>query len=123
MRYIKTKLHIENIVKKMIFIAPAFLFTSFLLLNGCSNKKIKKLVQLITLDPGHFHAALVQKSIYANVESNVYVHAPGGNDLKWHLDRITGYNTRQENPIDWNQQVYTGDDFFEKMIAGKRAML
>ncbi|MEJ2649554.1 MAG: hypothetical protein P8016_14240, partial [Sedimentisphaerales bacterium] len=30
-------------------------------------------VHLITLDPGHFHAALVQKSMYDNVDPQVHV--------------------------------------------------
>ncbi|MES1220523.1 MAG: oxidoreductase, partial [Bacteroidota bacterium] len=57
-----------------------------------------KMVQLITLDPGHFHAALVQKTMYEDVDSTVHVYAPAGNDLQLHLDRINGYNTRTENP-------------------------
>jgi len=79
-----------------------------------------KSVQLITLDPGHFHAALVQKTMYDDVDSNVHVYAPDGNDLQLHLDRINGYNTRIENPTHWNEDVYKGDDFFEKMIAEKK---
>jgi hypothetical protein len=47
-----------------------------------------KPVQLVTVDPGHFHAALVQKTVYPEVDSTVYVYAPEGNDLKLHLDRI-----------------------------------
>ena len=31
-------------------------------------------VKLITLDPGHFHAALVQKSMYPQVDPTVYVY-------------------------------------------------
>jgi predicted dehydrogenase len=80
----------------------------------------KKTVQLVTLDPGHFHAALVQKSMYPEVDSTVYVYAPEGNDLQFHLDRINGYNTRQEYPTRWNEVVYKGTDFFEKMIAEKK---
>jgi predicted dehydrogenase len=77
-------------------------------------------IRLVTLDPGHFHAALVQKSMYADVDSTVYVYGPAGNDLQWHLDRIKGYNTRKENPTRWNEQTYTGNDFFEKMLADKK---
>jgi len=76
--------------------------------------------RLVTLDPGHFHAALVQKSMYPDVDSTVYVYAPDGPDLQMHLDRINGYNTRAENPTHWNEQVYKGNDFFEKMIAEKK---
>ena len=77
-------------------------------------------VRLVTLDPGHFHAALVQKSMYADIDSTVHVYAPQGNDLQWHLDRIKGYNTRKENPTHWSQQIYNGNDFFERMITEKK---
>ena len=53
-------------------------------------------VQLMTLDPGHFHAALVQKSMYPEVSPNVHVFAPTGADLDLHLGRIQGFNTRTE---------------------------
>ncbi len=76
-------------------------------------------VKLMTLDPGHFHAALVQKNMYAQVDPDVYVFAPEGEDVQMHLDRIENYNTRQENPTSWNEIVYTGPDFYEKMIAEK----
>ena len=79
-----------------------------------------KPVKLVTLDPGHFHAALVQKTMYDDVDSVVYVYAPEGNDLKLHLDRINGYNSRAESPTHWKEEVYTGPDFFEKMIAEKK---
>lgn len=79
-----------------------------------------KPVQLVTLDPGHFHAALVQKTMYDDVDSVVYVYAPEGNDLKLHLDRINTYNSRAESPTTWNEVVYTGNDFFEKLIAEKK---
>jgi len=78
------------------------------------------MVKLITLDPGHFHAALVQKSMYANVDSTVHVYAPAGPDLQLHADRIKAYNNRAENPTSWNEQVYTGEDFFERMLQEKK---
>ncbi len=77
-------------------------------------------VTLVTLDPGHFHAALVQKNMYPEVDSNVYVYAPDGPDLQMHLQRIEGFNTRADNPTHWKEHTYTGSDFFEKMIAEKK---
>lgn len=77
-------------------------------------------VKLITLDPGHFHAALVQKFSYPQVSKDVYVYAPAGFDVQEHLKRIEGFNTRTENPTDWNEVVYTGPDFLEKMISEKK---
>lgn len=77
-------------------------------------------VKLLTLDPGHFHAALVQKSMYDQIDPVVHVYAPGGFDLDEHLKRIQGYNTRAENPTKWVEQLTTGTGFFEKMIAEKK---
>ena len=75
--------------------------------------------QIMTLDPGHFHAALVQKMQLEDVDSKVFVFAPEGSDVQDHLNRIKGFNTRAENPTNWIEEVYTGDDFFERMIADK----
>jgi predicted dehydrogenase len=74
---------------------------------------------LMTLDPGHFHAALVQKEVYDNVDSVVFIYAPEGKDLELHIDRIRGFNTRKENPTNWVEEVYMGPDFFEKMLKEK----
>ncbi len=76
-------------------------------------------VKLMTLDPGHFHAALVQKNMYEQVDPTVYVYAPEGPDLQNHLKLIEGFNTRAENPAGWIEKVYTGDDFFQKMLVQK----
>jgi type 1 glutamine amidotransferase/predicted dehydrogenase len=83
------------------------------------NKFDKPPVRIITLDPGHFHAALVQKTPLVGVDNNVSVYAPKGADLQQHLARITAYNNRKENPTQWKMQVYEGADYFEKMIAEK----
>lgn len=77
-------------------------------------------VRLITLDPGHFHAALVQKSMYPGVDATVQVYAPGGPDLQMHLSKINNYNTAKISPTHWNEQVYTGEDFFKRMIAERK---
>ena len=74
-------------------------------------------VRLITLDPGHFHAGLVQKFMYEQVDPVVHVYAPEGPDVTDHLSRINGFNTREENPTQWEEKVYAGDDFLDKMLA------
>ena len=83
------------------------------------NQSTKATYQLMTLDPGHFHAALVQKMQLDDVDPTVYVYAPEGSDVQDHLNRIKGFNTRPENPTNWIEEVYTGPDFFEKMIQDK----
>lgn len=76
-------------------------------------------VKLMILDPGHFHAALVQKTMYEQVDPTVYVYAPEGPDVQGHLKQIESFNTRAENPTAWVNQVYTGDDFLKKMLTDK----
>ena len=75
--------------------------------------------RLVTLDPGHFHAALVQKFMYPDVDQLVHVYAPGNDDLAEHLKRIERFNSRADQPTHWSEKVYTGPDFMEKMLAEK----
>ena len=76
-------------------------------------------VKLMTLDPGHFHASLLQKSMYEQVDSTVYVFAPEGPDVQDYLNTVNGFNNRAENPTHWVEKVYTGSDYFERMLAEK----
>jgi predicted dehydrogenase len=77
-------------------------------------------VRLITLDPGHFHAALVQKSAYPEIDAVVHVYAPGGPELDAHLSLIKQYNERADKPTHWQEEVYTGADYLDKMLADKK---
>lgn len=77
-------------------------------------------IKLITLDPGHFHAALVQKSMYPDADSTVYVYAEESKDLDLHLEKIEGYNHDAENPTHWKEEVYRGKDFLKRMIDDKK---
>ena len=76
-------------------------------------------IKFMNLDPGHFHAALVQKSMYESVDPVVHVYAPEGPEVESYLSLIERYNTRDDNPTAWQEKVYRGDDFFSKMIAEK----
>jgi len=75
--------------------------------------------RLLTLDPGHFHASLVQKFMYPDVDSVVYVYSAGGDDLAQHLARIESFNKRGDQPTHWVEKTYTGKDFLERMIADR----
>jgi len=107
-----------------------FFFTGiFIFLSACSginNKQVpskvpevKDKIHLITLDPGHFHAALIQKTMYKGIDSTVYVYAPEGIDVEEHLKRIEAYNTRKDDPTCWTEKVYTGKNYLQKMLADK----
>jgi hypothetical protein len=83
-----------------------------------SCRKQQTEIRLITLDPDHFHAALVQKNNIPGVSPDVMVYAPERSEgLEQHLRQIDSYNNRKDNPSNWNESVYTGSDFVTKMIS------
>jgi len=110
-------------MKKILYlIIPAIIVSSCG--SGGSKKsedtmENKYQVNLMTVDPGHFHAALVQKTMYSQVSPEVHVYAPEGTDCVQHLGRIKSFNERAADPTSWNEIVYTGKDFFEKMLEDK----
>jgi len=57
--------------------------------------------------------------MFPQVSPDVHVYAPDGPDLQQHLDRIASYNKRPVDPTSWNEIVYRGNDFFEKMLSEK----
>jgi len=71
--------------------------------------------RLVVVDPGHFHAALVQQEIYPGLSPLVRVHAPLGPDLIDYLNRITRYNRRSRAATDWQLDVHAGPDFLDRM--------
>jgi predicted dehydrogenase len=113
-------------MKKLLLYLPVLILASCgsggsKLQTAKSDSPVEKsyMVKLITVDPGHFHAALVQKIMYDQVSPDVHVYAPEGPDYQQHLNRIKSYNGRTADPTSWNELVYTGADFFEKMINEK----
>ncbi|MEO8562289.1 MAG: putative oxidoreductase C-terminal domain-containing protein [bacterium] len=76
--------------------------------------------RLLTLDPGHFHASLVQKFMYPDVDSTVWVYSAGGDDLAQHLARIQTFNSRTDQPTHWVEKTYVGKDYLERMLADRK---
>jgi len=100
----------------------------FLILQGCQNsgsqkKEVMQKLHLTVLDPGHFHAALVQKTMYSEIEPEVNVYAPDGNDVEAYLKLINSYNTRTENPTSWKLNVYKGADYLSGFLSQKPGSL
>ena len=67
----------------------------------------------MTLDPGHFHAALIQKEMYPGVAPRVDVYAPLGWDL---VDPIPLYEYREPRSLHAHVR-------FENSIAEERGAL
>jgi len=74
-------------------------------------------VRLMTLNPGHYHAALLQKEMLPGVAQTAYVYAPLGPDLVAHLNRVAQFNLRRDHPTRWKLEVRTGPDYFDRMLA------
>ena len=76
--------------------------------------------RLVVLDPGHFHAALVQKEMCAGLSPDLRVYAPLGPDLIDYLTRIARFNGRSENPTRWRLDIRTGEDPLGDMVRERR---
>ena len=72
--------------------------------------------RFMTLDPGHFHAGLVQKEMYPDVSPTVDVYAPEGPDLDAHLKRIAAFNGRKDAPTSWVLEIHKGPDALDRML-------
>jgi predicted dehydrogenase len=75
--------------------------------------------RLITLDPGHFHAALIQKEAYPGVSDRVAVYAPLSSDLTEHMNRVARFNQRKDKPTSWELDVHASPDYLARMAADR----
>src|SRR3954452_1721310 len=105
---------------------PVFLFSAIISMSLCAfqttDPALKKdladtdPVRLITFDPGHFHAALVQKEMYPGVDPCAHVYAPLGPDLVAHLQRLAGFNARRDSPTAWELEVHAGPEPLGRLL-------
>lgn len=71
------------------------------------------------LNPGHFHAGLVHKYAYDQVDPILHIYAPDGQELVSYLALIDQFNSRLEQPTHWVPEVHRGDDYLERMLQEK----
>lgn len=76
--------------------------------------------RVMTLDPGHFHAALVQKEMNG-LDCRAHVYGPLGPDLVLHLQRIAGFNHRSDQPTCWEMEVHATAQWLERALLEKPA--
>jgi predicted dehydrogenase len=89
----------------------------------CTATTAAQDLTLLTLDPGHFHAALFQRNMLPGVAPEAYVYAPLGPDLTAHLNRLVQFNTRPNLPTCWRLNLHTGPDFMERMLTERRGQM
>jgi predicted dehydrogenase len=90
---------------------------AMVLIGGAQTNRMHS--QLIIVEPGHFHAALLQKEMYPWLERRVSVYAPLGPELLDYLGRIAAFNSRAENPTSWQLAVHTSDDPMAEMLRDR----
>ena len=71
-------------------------------------------IRFVTLNPGHFHAALVHREMYPDVSPRVHIYAPVGNELVAHVQTLVAFNSRPSDPTAWELDVHAAPDYFER---------
>ncbi len=81
-------------------------------------------MKLIVLDPGHFHAALLQKKMYPGIVPTVAVYAPAaGADLDDYARRVEAFNGRAEAPTQWRLARHVGPAFIDELARETDAVV
>lgn len=113
----------------IIFVTISLIFTLPSCMSGNSKTDETRIaftgeageVRLIVLAPAHFHASLLQKSTMSRVNDSVFVYAwERDAGLEQYLAAIESFNQRDDNPTRWEESIYIGEDFLERMVTDKR---
>ncbi len=81
-------------------------------------------MKLVVLDPGHFHAALLQKKMYPGIDATVDVYAPtAGPDLDDYERRVEAFDARADSPTHWAIRRHTGPAFLDALAREKHALV
>lgn len=84
------------------------------LLEGFEVSLAVKPIRLITLAPGHFHAALVQKQMTPGVHRRAFVYGPLDRDTVAHVERVAAFNARPDDPTDWELDLRASPDWLDR---------
>lgn len=76
-------------------------------------------MKLIVAEPGHFHAALIQKEMYPGLDPRASVYAALGADSLEYLARIARFNARAEQPTSWELDVHFGSQPMEELVRDR----
>ena len=99
--------------------APKPEFSSMSRLSRIEKPVDAEFARLITLDPAHFHAALVQMQMLPGISPHVSIFAPLGPDLLAHLKLLDQFNRRAVEPTSWELDVHCTPRSLEEMIAAR----
>jgi predicted dehydrogenase len=68
----------------------------------------------MTLAPGHFHAALVQKQSLPGIHHRAHVYGPFDSETLSHVQRIHSFNARTKSPTNWDIDLRAGADYLDR---------
>ena len=89
---------------------------ALLLAAAAAGQSERMRSRLIIVDPGHFHATLLQKDMYPWLDPRVSLYAPLGPELLDYLGRVAAFNNRKENPTSWELEIHTSADPMAAML-------
>lgn len=84
--------------------------------NGVETDNRHK-IGVVVLDPGHFHASLLQKDTLTDVNDTIRIYAPEGIGVNQYMESIDSYNHRTTSPTTWKKEIYVGDNYLQKMLT------
>lgn len=102
-----------------LFTLPARALAGASPANGEQPEEGPAIAKLITLDPAHFHAAVLQERMLPGVDRRVSVYAPLGPGLLTHLQIIEQFNTRADHPTRWELDIHCSPRPLEEMLAAR----
>lgn len=102
----------KYIVKNILFCCLLVMFAA------CTNleSKNKNKIELIIIQPEHFHAALVQKYMHDDIDSSAYLFAENAASAEGYQNLIQQFNSREEQPTNWEIIAYYGNDFLDQLF-------
>ena len=77
----------------ILFIVVSCSFSKKQAANRMETNDIPQL-EIVVLDPGHFHASLLQKETLTDVGDTIRIYAPEGTGVNQYLESIDSYNQR-----------------------------
>jgi predicted dehydrogenase len=76
-------------------------------------------IQIMTLDPAHFHAALIHKQMFESIDPRIHVYAPLSPALVAYVGHMATFNSLDRDPTQWQLEVHAGPDFLARMLHEK----
>lgn len=99
----------------ILFIVSSCSFSKKQIMNKAEANDSCK-IEVVVLDPGHFHASLLQKETLTDVSDTIRIYAPEGTGVNQYQESIDSYNQRAESPTTWKNK------YIPEMIISRKCL-